>query len=261
MYLKNDSVNGKPYDITLRAPSRKSLAALDYLLFNNDLADSCEAGASPPGWSSLTEQEQKIARCSFAVEVAADIENNADILISSWLASDGYAKKLKNAGKEGSSFDSAHEAVNSISDAMLYADSTTKDGKLAIPLGLLANSCDASVCPEEVESPYSQNSFNNIVNNLIGFKKLLTGEGTFGFTDYLIDVGDQVIADSMLENTNRAINELSGVEVTLTQALNTDSTPATQTHTNVKAITDQLKTDFINSLALELPATSAGDND
>ncbi|WP_338324750.1 hypothetical protein [Pseudoalteromonas phenolica] len=33
------------------------------------------------------------------------------------------------------------------------------------------------------------------------------------------------------------------------------------THAKVKDITDQFKHDFINKLALELPKTSAGDND
>lgn len=261
MYFKSDSVNGKPYDIALRTPSRKGLAALDYLLFNDNLNHSCEVSAPPPGWNSLTEQEQKIARCLFAVEVAIDIENNAGTLTALWFASDGYANELKSAGKEGSDFISEHEAVNRISDAMFYVDSSTKDGKLATPLGLFANSCGESACPEDVESPYSQNSFNNIYNNLIGFEKLLTGEGLLGFTDYLIDVGDQATADSLQKNTTKTLNELTAVEVTLTEALTTDSTPAVQTHKNVKTISDQLKTDFITSLALELPATSAGDND
>ena len=261
MYFKANSVNGKPYDIALRTPSRKGLAALDYLLFNNNLNHSCASFAPPPGWNGLTLQEQKLARCRFAVEVATDIENNADTLISLWLGEDGYAKKLKNAGNEGSTFDSEHEAVNRISDAMFYLESDTKDRKLATPLGLLLNSCDTGVCPAEVESPYSQNSFNNIVNNLIGFEKLLTGNNLLGFTDYLIDVGDQVIADSMLTNTKQAINQLSSIEVTLTETLTSDSVLATQVHTDVKVITDQLRDDFINSLALKLPATSAGDND
>jgi hypothetical protein len=32
-------------------------------------------------------------------------------------------------------------------------------------------------------------------------------------------------------------------------------------HGQVKVLTDELKNDFINELALELPTTSAGDND
>jgi hypothetical protein len=43
--------------------------------------------------------------------------------------------------------------------------------------------------------------------------------------------------------------------------LQQETDKVTDTHTKVKAVTDQLKHDFINKLALELPKSSAGDND
>ncbi len=261
VYFLDGTVNGKPYDITLRTPSRKGLAALDYLLFNPNLAHSCDITAAPPTWDNLTPTEQKIARCNFASEVAKDITNNATTLLDLWTAADGYANKLKQAGSTGSEFETEHDAVNRISDVMFYLDSSTKDGKLAEPLGLVVNECGAQACPEAVESKYSAHSLINILNNLIGFEKLLTGSEGQGFAEYLNDVGDEETANAMTSDISNAISAINAYEQSLAETLANNPSQVEQTHADVKKVTDKLKTDFINSLALELPKTSAGDND
>ncbi|OFC69415.1 imelysin family protein [Alteromonas confluentis] len=259
-FFREGEVNGAPYDITLRTPSRKGMVALEYLLFNEDLDVSCESG-SPGNWHNLSNSERRVARCEFAVEVANDIATSSETLLSLWAGDNGYAAQLKSAGSASSMFASEHEAVNRISDAMFYLDSMTKDGKLATPLGLFANSCGAQACPEDVESGYAQRSFAHILNNLIGFQALLTGSDGPGFTDFLIDVGDTDTAETMRDDITTAIENVRAYETTLAEALVQDPDAVTQTHADVKSVTDNLKADFINSLALELPATSAGDND
>jgi hypothetical protein len=51
------------------------------------------------------------------------------------------------------------------------------------------------------------------------------------------------------------------MEGNLKQALLNEKDKVELTHAKVKDVTDQLKLDFINKLALELPQSSAGDND
>jgi predicted lipoprotein len=137
-------------------------------------------------------------------------------------------------------------------------------------LGIFANECGSQACPEVVESKYSQHSIKNIINNLQALKEFMQGqvaddtsliEGAIGFRDYLIDVGDQETADSIDANIITAITNAQAYETSLADTLISDEEKVLQTHTDVKNITDQLKTDFINSLALELPKTAAGDND
>lgn len=260
VFFNGGTVNGQPYDITLRTASRKGLDALEYLLFNDNLASSCDT-VPPIEWSSFTDTERKIARCSYATEVASDIVTNADTLLAQWNNTDGYAEQLKQAGTTGSIFTTDHEAVNRLSDALFYIDSFTKDEKLATPVGLLANSCGTSVCPEDVESPYSQHSLANIQNNLIAFEKLFTGESGVGFSDYLIDVGDTITATEMQTDITNVLTTISNIDTTLSATLEDTPEQVEQIHSEVKEITDKLKADFITSLALELPATSAGDND
>ncbi len=271
-YFKDGNVNSQPYDIAARTASRKSLVALEYLLFNDNLAHSCTGTTKPIEWNNQTEQYRKVARCEFAVEVATDIENNAEQLLTDWLGSDakiGYATKLKSAGESGSEFVTAHDAVNKLSDALFYLDKFTKDAKLAEPLGLFANDCGAQACPDSVESKYSEHSLKNIENNLRALKMFMQGSNeidneesdAIGFRHYLIDVGDVVTADNLDEHVNLAIENTKAYQASLAKSLVDNADKVLETHGDVKNVTDKLKSDFITSLALEVPKTSAGDND
>ena len=260
------NINGAPFEIALRTPARKGLDALEYLLFNSNLDHSCVGTTFPEGWNGRTDPSRKIARCQFAAEVATDINANADILLSEWSGTNGFASVLKTAGSVGNQFETEHQAVNHISDAMFYIDSITKDGKLATPLGLFANVCGAEPCPEAVESPYANNSLNNILNNLLSLQKLYSGDlGSnnqgVGFDDFLNDVGDNDTAQAMTTAINEAIASINAYQGTLANTLADSPDQVEASHQDVKDITDIMKSDYINSLALELPATSAGDND
>lgn len=270
-YFKDGTVNEQPYDIATRTASRKSMVGLEYLLFNDNLAHTCTGSTVPSEWNNQTQQYRKIARCEYATEVAKDIEVNAQALLTEWLGEDGanngYADTLKEAGTEGSNFASAHEAVNELSDALFYLDSFTKDGKLATPLGLFANECGSQACPESVESTYSAHSIENITNNLQALKLFMQGsltvddEDALGFKHYLVDVGDEITANSIDQQLEIAIADTMNYEDSLAETLTNNADTVLTTHSEVKSITDTLKSDFITSLALELPQTSAGDND
>lgn len=259
--FETGNINGVPYDIANRTPARKGLVALEYLLFNSNLDHSCTESVTPDGWNNRTEADRIVARCEFAAEIAGDIHNNAQALVTEWSAADGYAAALKNAGQTGSEFDDVHQAVNKVSDALFYIDSVTKDGKLATPLGLFANSCGTSVCPEDVESPLAFHSIENIASNLQALQSLYSGNEGVGFDDYLVDENDVETAETLTANIQSAITNVQAYESSLAQTLTDNEQQVTDTHAEVKSVTDQLKNDFINSLALELPQTSAGDND
>lgn len=254
-------INGTPFDIAQRTPARKGLDALEYLLFNPQLDHSCGAPPTPEGWNNRDQQSRKIARCQHAQAIANDIQGNAQQLLDQWQGTDGFATVLKTAGTVGNEFVTEHAALNHISDAMFYIDSITKDGKLATPLGLFANSCGAEPCLEDLESPYAGHSLENIVNNLIALQMLYTGGEGLGFDDYLVDVGDADTAQTMTTTIAAAIDSLNAYQASLATTLADDPEQVAESHQRVKAITDTMKSDYINSLALELPATSAGDND
>jgi len=213
----------------------------------------------------MSDEDKRVARCEFANEVAADIKNSAQTLNTQWAT---YATNLKNAGQSGSDFANVHDGVNAVSDALFYLDKMVKDTKIGTPLGLFSNDCGGvgSVCVANVESPWSQQSISHLINNLTAFQQLFTGQGTdnnntLGFDDYLIEVDDKATSDTIIANTQQVIDDLTSYQVSLSSRLTNDHNSVEATHTKVKAVSDQLKVDFINSLALKLPTTSAGDND
>ncbi|PKF57762.1 peptidase M75 [Alteromonadales bacterium alter-6D02] len=269
MFFEQGTVNSTPYDITKRTATRRGLDVLEYLLFTPTTEHSCNSTKDIlASWPDKTEHERRVLRCNFAVEVATDLNNNATTIVEQWSGNNGYAAVLKQAGQADNKYATAHDGVNAISDAMFYLDKITKDLKLGTPLGLTSNDCGGvgSVCPESVESPYSDHSIENMISNLKAFRALFNGEGsdpanTIGFDDYLIDIDDTATAEKMLNDTNAAIAALESYQVSLAQSLNDDPSKAEQSHQDVKDVTDQLKVDFINSLALKLPKTAAGDND
>ncbi|AWL12337.1 hypothetical protein HMF8227_01867 [Saliniradius amylolyticus] len=254
------------YDISLRTNSRRGLDALEYLLFNEDLNHQCTiAGTEPDGWLDLTDDQKRQARCDFAEIVVSDLKNSADELVEQWQGESGYGFRLKNAGLPDSIYATAHEAVNEVSDALFYITETTKDAKLATPLGLFANDCGAEPCADNVESQYANHSIENIHANLTGLLHMLQGgmdaESGIGFDDYLNDVGDSETAERLLGDLQMAINNTEGFDASLAEALQNNPDSVEALHGEVKKVTDTMKSDFINSLALELPETSAGDND
>ena len=266
MYFAQGSINSRPYKIANRTATRRGLDALEYLLFNTKTEHSCSTtNAILSTWLDKSDQQRMSLRCDFASEVAKDLHNNASTLVSQWSGDNGYGALLKQAGEQDSKFASAHEGINAVSDALFYLDKITKDAKLAKPLGFSPDKC-SSDCSEFVESPYSVHALPNLINNLRAFRLLFNGEGsdplnTLGFDDYLVDVDDKATAIKMLADTDAAIAALENIGQSLAAALKEDASNAEAAHGEVKNVTDQLKTDFINSLALKLPKTAAGDND
>ena len=266
LFFQSGFINTTPYEITQRTSTRRGLDAAHYLLFNPSLEHSCTTQRDIlDTWPTLSDQQRRVARCEFAVEVATDITASAQSLNDQW---ETFSQTLKNAGELNNDFDDVHDGVNAVTDALFYIDGIVKDKKIGTPLGLFTNNCGGvgSICIDDVESALSDQSISHLIQNLTAFQKLFTGQGidetnTVGFDDYLTDVNDQSTSDNIIASTQKAIDDLTAYQVSLSQRLTTDATAVEATHSNVKDITDQMKADFINSLALSLPSAAAGDND
>lgn len=96
---------------------------------------------------------------------------------------------------------------------------------------------------------------------MLSLQKLYSGEDGIGFDDFLVDVGDADTAQNMTTAINEAIASINAYQTTLADALENNDTQVEDSHQKLKDVTDIMKADYINSLALELPSTSAGDND
>jgi predicted lipoprotein len=256
------------YNISTRTASRKGLDAIEYLLFNPNLDHSCTVfGTDPQGWNNRTDEDRKVARCGLAKIAATDLVSNTEELLTAWNGTanvQGYADILKNAGQQDSIFSNAQDAVNDVSDAIFYIEKFTKDAKLATPLGVFANDCGLVACAENVESRFAYHSLQNIISNIQGLNMIFLGGETdagVGFEDYLLDVGATDTAAQMRGDLAEVIEFALSLQTTLSDLLVQDPEQVQEVHDQLKDVTDNMKTDFIQRLALELPATSAGDND
>lgn len=269
VYHQLGNINGFAYDINNRSVKRRGLDALEYLLFSPSLEHTCTvstAGQVLATWNIEPEQSRKVARCDYATTVSADLIKSSDELLTSWLGTGGYAQKLKAAGEPGSDIADASKALNEISDALFYLTKELKDYKLGTPLGLFDNNCGREVCPAHVESQYANHSVENILANLAAFEEIFLGNkpeasAKLGFDDFLVDQNGADTSALMLIGISDAKVATSAIGDSLQGTLTDSPEKVTEAHGKVKAVTDQLKTDFINKLALELPKTSAGDND
>lgn len=253
------------YDIATRLTNRRGLAALEHVLFNDDLAHTCPPQAAPVGWDALVDADRKSARCSFAQVAVADLAAQAQTLLDAWRPGTGaYLAAFTSA----SAFESAQAGLNVVSDAMFYLDTETKDMKLAEPAGIAVNVCNTTgqPCPAELESLLARHSRDNVLTNLRGFQMLFIGQGLdgvdgVGFDDFLRALDAAPVADQMSANIAAAIAAVEAIPGAMEDALQSDYQAVVDAHAGVKAVTDLLKTQFLTVLGLDLPDGGASDND
>ena len=256
------------YDISGRLNNRRGMDALDYVLHAPSLDHSCPDTIAPAGWNELADADRLAARCGYATVAAADVAATASALLQAWVPEGGnYLAELAAAGDSGNSFSSAQEALNVVSDAMFYVEVEVKDMKLAAPAGITDNSCGAiqEPCLAELESSFADHNKENVVANLRGFQMLLLGEGPaggeLGFDDMLVELGAPELAATMTADLEAAIAAAEAVPGTMGQALADDYEAVVASHTAIKLVTDNLKSQFVAILGLDIPDASAGDND
>lgn len=264
--------DGSDYDITARTPDRRGMDALEYILFTDTLDHTCSSAVTvTQDWNSRPDDERIAARANYIAIAADDIASQAGELVALWNGSSGdFLAELTDPGSGDSRFDDPQDAVNAVSDALFYVEKQTKDVKLAQPLGLMENSCSGDPCPQDVESPYSRNSRQNIQNNLLAFQRLFLGGGTgpneggLGFDDYLEAVGEENVASVMATDVADAIESVSDNRFSsnsLHDALDNDLSSVEGAHDATKKVTDRLKNEFISVLGLSIPDTVGGDTD
>lgn len=253
------------YDVDAKLVRARSLAAVEYLLFPPSTNHTC--AVTPVGWDALGADLPR-ARCRQALAIATDIAVHATTLETAWKSDGGdYASTLANAGKTGSSIASAQEGVNRISDGLFYVDRMVKDMKLAEAAGLAINVCGTvqEPCDREVELRYGDRATFAIRANLGTIRAVFTGKTAAsdgpGFDDFLREVGSTELADRMTANLDAAIAKAAALPDSFLGALATDYANVVATHAAVNLFTDDLKSQFLTVLALEIPADVAADND
>jgi predicted lipoprotein len=239
--------------------------AAEQLLFDAGASNGC-----PPqnpinlmgGWDAIA-PELTTRRADYSATLSGLITTQSWALSEKWqLAGGDFTATLSSAGASSAVYPTAVSGLNAVSDAMFYFEKMTKDRKLAKPLGLV--DCDASICPDDFESPYAHADKAHIVANIDAFALLLSGgEGdALGFDDLLADLGAQGLATSMLEGLEKARTAALAVPGnSLREAIQTDEASVRAVYDAVQVVTGMLKGEFVDTLGLELPKSVQSDND
>lgn len=245
--------------------NRKTLAALDYLLFSTATDTACPASStivSSGSWAALSAQDLATRRRDYARAIATEVHSSAVTLAGKWTG--GFTSTLSTPGSQNRTFMSQRAALNAVSDALFFLDGPVKDAKLAAPLGLTMSSCAMPPCLESLEFQHADLNTVALRSNIRGFSKLMHGcdEGVTGKGfDSLLIAADATALEEQMRTELAALRTHADEAAELRVMLNDDPAAARRLYDEVKDVTDLLKTQFIGVLDLEIPTSLEGDND
>ena len=157
-------------------------------------------------WAALGDDGVAAARAAYAVAVVDGIAETAARLTDAWDPAGGdFSGKLALTTAD-SPYGSEQEALNAVFDGLFYLETGTKDGKLAVPLGL--RDCADSTCPDSVELWASGTSLAAIEGNLVGFDALFSGGADGGFESCLEAAGHGDLAAEIRLATDQALDRV-----------------------------------------------------
>lgn len=251
-------------------PARRGLDALEHLLFNTNLSQSCSStntSSTLADWDKKPDAEKRADRCGYAQKVTADLvkrAENLDIAIKDYQISD-------NVG-------SLQAAANLVSDALFYIDKQTKDAKVT---ELLPKSANGSFDANEIEFKFANSTKEAVTSNLTVARALMKGtDAQPGLLGYLTAAGQKEVADTMIAGLNAAITlnnsignsyadiiaaaepeDVGACINAAVQGAQTDLEKLCALDNAVKVFTDELKSRFVLTLGFSTPKTAEGDND
>ncbi len=231
------------------------LDAIEHLVYAGD-GNTCpgQVEINTEGtWDALGEGVAA-HRADYVAVLVDDVQASAEALVAAWEGSFG-----DDLATGRGAYASQQEALNALYDGLFYLEKTTKDRKLATPLGII--DCSTGTCPDTVESLPSGTSHRWIVANLTGFRALFDGGDGAGFDDLLADLGHADLAADVLARLDEADAAAAALSMPIDAALTQEPEELQALHDAVKGVADLLKGDVATVLTLEIPAEAAGDND
>lgn len=264
-HLVNKRYESSTFLRTSGANARGLLAA-EFLLYFDGAENSCAANnaINAQGTWAAARAEMPARRAAYTKVISGDLRRRISELVTSWgTDAQGFATAFKTAGRGSTVYPTDQSALNAVNLGLFYVERDVKDMKLAWPANV-SGYCAEATCPHGLESQFANASRDHIVKNLEGFRKLFVScDGTatgLGFAAYLRAANAAPLAERMTEKLDASIASASSIEDrSLRTALIDGRVRAL--YEQVKQLTDDLKTEFVSVLDLELPQEIQGDND
>ncbi|AZQ61883.1 hypothetical protein EI427_06405 [Flammeovirga pectinis] len=153
---------------SITSNNKKGLPAVDYLIFNQDAAETVTAFADDN-------------RKRYLTECVADLDNRASSVYELWV--NGYAAEFSaNTGNDPSS------ALSFLVNEYNKAYERCKNQRVGYPLAKFSSDLTPQVSPKSVEAYYSQETLALLVSNIESLENIFLGKGETdgeGLADYL----------------------------------------------------------------------------
>lgn len=234
--------------------------ALEHLLYAGD-DHACGDGdplTTDGTWDALGPAEIEARRAAYAHVLSEEVARLAATLNDRWAPAGGdFAGHLRLGA--GTPYASQTEALNAVFDALFYLELSTKDRKIAVPLGLA--DCPNATCPDDVELPSAKLGGAAIAANLRGFKALFTGGDGPGLGGLLAAQGHESLEQSLLKELDEALALAEAGDPDLAARVEGDTSGVQELYDEVKDVTDLLKGPVATILTLQIPSEAAGDAD
>lgn len=239
------------------------LDILEYLLFVDDGATRCSSFAIDlDKWDSLPDEDLQARRAEYAALVASRVSGDALRLDQAWAS---FRDDFVNAGRPGSAFDSAQDAIDEVFAALYYVDLVVKDDKVGTPAALNSR-CLEDDCLEQSESQFAEASRVFVHANLESAREMFTAGQGVGFDDYLEAAGSPELAGTLLTQLDEAVAAARGFDFSIQTGIRAgrdseEFQKVAELHAAVSAFSNTLRAQFVSVLALEIPQEGAADND
>lgn len=170
----------------------------------------------------------------YMVALAADVLNNVTKLQAN--GSIFFTNELAKPGVTGSRFETKHDALETLANALIDICSEVGEGKMVEPFVLPGDSTIT-------ESPYSHNSIADFKNNIIGARNVYLcsfGSASGKSLSDLVKANNASMDQEIKQKFEVAINSFDGVTTTFEQAIYTQRNQVQNTLTALASLKQSL---------------------
>lgn len=264
-YLVQKSYESSTF-LRVSGVNARGLLAAEFLLYHEGIGNSCAANnaMNASGTWAAAVPELPARRAAYTKAIAGDLRRRVAELVASWgPGGQNFATSFRTAGAGSAVYPTDQTAFNAVNLSLFYLEREVKDMKLAWPANV-SGYCAEPTCPQGLESQYAGASRDHVLKNLEGFRKLFVScDGNpagLGFAAYLRAANAAPLADRMTQELDVAIALASAIEDRSLRSALADGR-VRGLYDQVKRVTDDLKTEFVSILDLDLPQEIQGDND
>lgn len=214
--------------------TKKGLPVIEYLIFANDSNAVIESFNSND--LSKNSEQRKI----YLQLLSKDLLDNSEKIYKEWDTNQGnYSAKLV---KENNAF-------NMLLNNTIAVLENIKDTKLGTPMGKKSG---GELRLNEIESIYSNNAKNNILNNILSLEAIFKGSYTNselnGLDDYLDYMERKDLRIQIVSQIDKVKQMINGMNPSLEYTITKENTKAENLYNEIKELLRLMKVDTANSV-------------